>query len=120
MRNRSSTGRALDARTLRSDLIATFVLTSRLQPEARGGGIEEAKQAQVFGFRSTCRQLNDRSRTFEHLAAAIEDEVVVRSDVAECDGQRSAVCPLGRDTGQYCSNRAPNLRDRFGCQNPGA
>ena len=41
-------GCVLDARTLRSDLVAALVLTSRLQPEARGGGVEEANQAQVF------------------------------------------------------------------------
>lgn len=50
----------------------------------------------MLGLRSSGRQLDDRRGPVEHLAAPVQDEVVVSGDFGEGDGEGGAV-PFDRD-----------------------
>ena len=59
-------------------------------PEARSRTVEQSQQAEVVVLRGRGWQLDDWGRLLEHLAATVQDEVVVRGDLAEDNGERSA------------------------------
>ncbi len=65
---------------------AALVVEHLLHPEAGRGAVEQPEHREVIRLRGPRRQLDDRRGLFEHLAAAIQDEVVV-----------------GRDEGKGCS-----------------
>jgi hypothetical protein len=59
-------------------------------PEARCGAVEQAEQSEVILLTGIAGQLDDRGRAVEHLPAAVEYEMVMRSHEGKGDGQRGA------------------------------
>jgi hypothetical protein len=65
-----------------------FMFTSAdlLHPKARRGAIEQAEQGEMIVLGGIAGQLDNRGRTVEDLAAAVEHEVVVGGDEGKGDG----------------------------------
>jgi ketosteroid isomerase-like protein len=58
-------------------LISSLWVEHLLRPETGRGAVEQAEQSQVVRLGGGRRQLDDRRGPVEHLAATVEDEVVV-------------------------------------------
>ena len=58
-----------------------------LHPEARRRAVQEAEEIEVSVLGCGCGQFDDGGRPVEDPPAAVEDEVVVRGDKGEGDGQ---------------------------------
>ena len=69
---------------------ASLVVKRLLHPEASGGTVEQAEEAEVVVFGSVWRQLDDRCRPIENLAAPIKQKMIVRRYKGEGDGEGSA------------------------------
>ena len=68
-----------------------FVWKHLLHPKTRRGAVEQPEQGEVIVLGGVGGQLDDRGRPIEHLAAAVEHEVVVSRDEGEGDRKRDAV-----------------------------
>lgn len=66
-------------------MIAAFGKTCLPEPKARRGAVEKSKEPQMVLFGGIGGQLDDRCRLLEHLPATVQDEVVVRGDLAKDD-----------------------------------
>ncbi len=69
---------------------AALVMKNLLEPKTGGGAVEQTEQAEVIFLGRARRELDDRRRLLEDLAAPVEDEVVVGGDVGEGDRQRNS------------------------------
>ena len=58
----------------------SLVVRNLFEPEAGGAGVEDGEEGQMVRLRRGRRELDDRRRLLEDLAATVEDEVVVRRD----------------------------------------
>ena len=72
------------------DSAVSFIDEDLLHPKAGSRTIEHAEECEVVCLCRLCRQFDDGSRPVEHLAAAVEDEVVVRGDEGEGNGERDS------------------------------
>ncbi len=69
---------------------AALVMEHLLHPEARRRAVQQPEQGEVVVLARARRELDDRRRLVEDLAAPVEDEVVVGGDEGEGDGERRA------------------------------
>src|SRR5690606_18612108 len=67
-----------------------FPMHHLLHPKARGRAVQEAKEGEVVLLGRAGGELDDRRASIEDLSAAVEDEVVVRRDEGEGDGEGRA------------------------------
>jgi hypothetical protein len=68
-----------------------FVVTVLLQPEARGRAVQHTEESEVVVLGRALRQLDNWGRAVEHLAAAVEDKMIVSGDEGEGDGRSVGV-----------------------------
>jgi hypothetical protein len=67
-----------------------FVVAHLFQPEASRRAVQQPEQGEVVVLARARRELDDRRRAVEDLAAPVEDEVVVGGNFTPCD------CEQGR------------------------
>src|SRR5688572_28141811 len=68
-----------------------LLMADLLHPEAGSGGVEVGEEGEVVVFGGVRRQLDDGRSLLEDLAAAVEDEVVVRGNLCVSNTQRRNV-----------------------------